>query len=229
MSLNAGFFPTDERSLDEFAELYIQAVQQADVMGLWFNSHHGSQGGQRRVIREYCSDARLVEFSSYLSMLYEEPWTAQLEGKRVLVVHPFAATIESQYLHSHDALFKNEAVLPRFELTTLVPPQSAAGSVCSFANWFDALSETCDRIAQVSFDVALIGAGAYGLPIAAFVKSQGRQAVHIGGATQLLFGIRGRRWDSDEGFASMYNEYWVRPSSDETPEGALQVEGGCYW
>jgi hypothetical protein len=75
-----------------------------------------------------------------------------------------------------------------------------------------------------------IGAGAYGLPLAAFVKEQGRQAVHVGGATQLLFGVKGRRWEAEsEDVVALFNDYWVRPSAEETPAGASLVEGGCYW
>lgn len=26
-----------------------------------------------------------------------------------------------------------------------------------------------------------------------------------------------------------FNDFWVRPSDDETPKSAKGVEGGCYW
>lgn len=53
------------------------------------------------------------------------------------------------------------------------------------------------------------------------------KAVHIGGALQLLFGIKGRRWDRE--FSSIYNDAWVRPEENEKPRNANSVEGGCYW
>ena len=43
-----------------------------------------------------------------------------------------------------------------------------------------------DGIAEIDFEVALIGCGAYGLPLAAHVKRLGKKAVHLGGATQNL-------------------------------------------
>ena len=49
----------------------------------------------------------------------------------------------------------------------------------------------------------------------------------IGGALQLLFGIKGRRWDRE--FSSIYNDAWVRPEENEKPRNANSVEGGCYW
>jgi hypothetical protein len=109
--------------------------------------------------------------------------------------------------------------------------QSIAGNQCGFPTWFDALEHMRAQIAATEFDVAIIGAGAYGLPLAASVKRMGRQAVHLGGATQLLFGIRGRRWEveSPDDIAPLFNEHWVRPSVEETPENRELVEGGCYW
>ena len=44
---------------------------------------------------------------------------------------------------------------------------------------------------QTDYDIALIGCGAYGFPLAAHAKRMGKQAIHMGGSLQLLFGIRG--------------------------------------
>lgn len=80
------------------------------------------------------------------------------------------------------------------------------------------------------FDVAIIGCGAYGFPLAAKLKESGKQAIHMGGATQYLFGIKSKR--ADEGnaiIAGLYNDAWVRASTEETPRNAHKVEGGCYW
>ena len=51
------------------------------------------------------------------------------------------------------------------------------------------------QIDKEDFDICLIGAGAYGFPLAAYVKRKGKKAVHLGGALQLLFGIKGSRWE----------------------------------
>lgn len=85
------------------------------------------------------------------------------------------------------------------------------------------------QITGAEFDIAIIGAGVYGLPLAAFVKSLGKQAIQMSGATQILFGIKGKRWDSDLVVSKMYNDYWVRPLAVETPPQIQKVEGGSYW
>ncbi len=86
-----------------------------------------------------------------------------------------------------------------------------------------------ERIRCIDFDIAIIGAGAYGLPLASFIKNMGKKAIHLGGATQLLFGIKGKRWDNLPYFRKLYNENWVRPLPDEIPDNFQAVESGCYW
>ena len=76
---------------------------------------------------------------------------------------------------------------------------------------------------------SVIGCGAYGFPLASKLKRAGRQAIHLGGATQLLFGIRGQRWEAKEEYKDIINENWRRPLKSERPEGAGKIEGSCYW
>ena len=59
----------------------------------------------------------------------------------------------------------------------------------------------------------------------------GKKSVHLGGATQVLFGIKGKRWEGELKHIGdkFYNEYWVRPLESERPKNYLSVEQGCYW
>jgi len=87
-----------------------------------------------------------------------------------------------------------------------------------------------DEISKVDFDIALIGCGAYGMPLAAYVKRIGKISVHLAGWTQMLFGIYGNRWMVDQPeFAKYVNEYWVKPLPEEVPANYKKVENGCYW
>ena len=94
------------------------------------------------------------------------------------------------------------------------------------------------RIDATDYDVALIGCGAYGFPLAAHAKRMGKQSVHLGGALQLLFGIKGKRWENPNygerelgngSYLQLINETWVRPSDQDKPATADQVEEACYW
>ena len=137
-----------------------------------------------------------------------------------------------------ETLWKNAAQLPEFELKTYKPLMTVGNLKDDrFDNWFEALYFMSEEIQNIDFDIALLGCGAYGYPLAAEIKRGGRQAVHMGGAIQLMFGIMGKRWDgtrpgSDgrmrEDVARYYNDDWIYPI-EEKPADADKVEYGPYW
>ena len=86
-----------------------------------------------------------------------------------------------------------------------------------------------NEIDKIEFDIAIIGAGAYGLSLAAHIKRSGRKAIQLGGATQILFGIRGHRWETHPIISNFFNEHWINPNEGEIPNGYKNVENGCYW
>ena len=108
-------------------------------------------------------------------------------------------------------------MLPPFHLQTFRSVQSLAGIQTPFKDWFEAYKFMCEGIAKIDFDVAIVGCGAYGLPIGSFIKGELKKtAIHLGSATQILFGIKGKRWDDIPFFRDhLYNEHWTRPSEDE--------------
>jgi hypothetical protein len=222
---NAGFFPVDDHSLDSLCEQYLAALPLADLMGVWFNNY------ENVICNRYCTDAGLVDFDCLEPFRFPAPWSSRLAGRRVLVIHPFAESIQKQYREKRRLLFADADVLPDFELLTLRSVQSIAGSEVGYATWFDACDHMRDRMAQVDFDICIIGAGAYGLPLAAHAKRLGKQALHLGGVTQILFGIKGRRWEElyADSTAKLFNEHWVRPLPSETPAHTDRIDNGCYW
>lgn len=225
LSNNAGFFPTSEASCLQLAEVYKKTLAEIDTLAVWFNE------GEETIVQQHSPQAELVRLRSLEPYYHENPWSEALAGKTVLVVHPFIDSIVMQYEKKHTKLFANERVLPTFTLKTLRAVQSIADNKqhITFQDWFEALAYMQQEMEKIAFDVAIIGAGAYGLPLAGFAKAIGRQAIHMGGATQLLFGIFGNRWEQNEIIKGFQNDYWTRPSPAERPQGAERVEGACYW
>lgn len=220
----SGVFPATDSILKEFCDYYMECTAQADLLALW------GVGAENSVVKtkckrktEYC---RLEALEPYY---FEEPWSEALRGKKVLVVHPFTESIKRQY-ENREKLFADEKVLPEFaSLTCVKAVQSIAGEKTEFDTWFDALNFMKEQIAKADFDVAIIGAGAYSLPLAAYVKELGKISVQMSGSTQILFGIKGKRWDNIPEVSKHFNEYWVKPSDEETPKHSKKVEGGSYW
>jgi len=224
----AGFFPRENKLLCDFSDLMTDAAAQVDFLGSWLE--------MEKKIENHFSYQRgpLYYLEPYWSI---RPWSRALAGKKVLVVHPFADTISLQY-SIRESLFKNKDVLPEFaSLVVIQAVQSLGGDNNEFNTWFDALRFMEEQIDSVEYDVALIGCGAYGMPLAAHCKKMGKKAIHMGGALQLLFGIVGSRWE-EPGYGSEYgldykelldNPNWVRPSAEEKPQTANAVENACYW
>ena len=209
MHTGAGFFPASAEYLEKFANIMLSDLKNVDVMGSWLCD-------EIRLVNFFPS-AKIVSLTDLEPYYHSNPWSEALKKKRVLVIHPFEESIKRQY-EKYGVLFNDPRILPKFELKTLKAVQSIAANKTDFSNWFDALAWMCNKVNGIDFDIAIIGAGAFGLPLASFVKNIGKKSIHIGGATQILFGIKGKRWDKLPFFRQLYNDNWVRPLPKETPD-----------
>ncbi|MBP6054919.1 MAG: hypothetical protein KA527_04705 [Cytophagaceae bacterium] len=224
MNIVAGFYPLQMDKIEQFCQLMLEDITHIDVLGSWLNDEQRFSDKMKSCTK--------VGFELLNPFFSNNPWTKALEHKKILVVHPFSETIESQYLN-RKLLFDNE-ILVEFDLETIKAVQSYAGIQTDFKDWFEALEFMKNEINRKDFDICLIGCGAYGLPLAAYVKSIGKKAIHLGGSLQLLFGIKGKRWldpnyNSNYNYSLLVNEYWVSPNDSETPKYSNIVEGSTYW
>lgn len=228
-----GVFPLNQETAENFSERYLQDIPEIDLLGC----HQYYE--KFMPLRE---DVIRVQLEMLYPFFVERPWTRALRGKSVLVVHPFTESIQEQYKR-RSLLFENPDVLPDFNLITLKAVQSIGGTCADYASWFDALKAMEDQISRIEFDVCILGCGAYGLPLAAHVKRLGKKVVHLGGGTQLLFGILGKRWieqyheiwhyrpgiDININYRPLFNKHWISPNASERPANAGKVENACYW
>lgn len=218
-----GVFPINNDNLEKFSNYYIRQIKNIDYIGIW-----GFVPGETYLVNRFCHQAIKYNPISLEPYFFNNPWSASLKGKKVLVIHPFINSIESQY-QRRNLIFENQNILPEFSLKTIRAVQSIAGNKTPYNNWFEALEAMQKEIDNCDFDVALIGAGSYGLPLASYVKQKNKIAIHMGGSLQILFGIKGKRWDEHETISKLYNAHWIRPSEEEMVPDAKKVEGGCYW
>lgn len=227
----SGFFPSTEENLMRFGEMMVEDSKQLDILGSWLPDEQIMIKG----LKLNLTKVTLLALEPYWS---KNPWSRVLEGKKVLVIHPFASLIEQQYKEKREILFDDKQVLPKFDLKTIKAVQSLGGD-CEYSDWFEALDSMKKQMDATDYDIVLLGCGAYGFPLAAHAKRMGKQSVHLGGALQLLFGIRGKRWDNPEfgaksvcakgGYGQLFNTHWVYPGENERPKSFSQVEEGCYW
>lgn len=215
------FFPNEENEICKFVQLYIESASYLDAFGV-FNNH-----AEDLFQRLYAPNAQMMQFTTFEPFYFIHPWSYALKGKKVLVIHPFEKSIKEQY-SKRKLLFDDPEVLPEFDLVTIKAIQTIGNNTAGFCTWFEALEYQKKQIDSTDFDIALIGCGAYAFPLGAYVKSKGKKCVITAGATQLLFGIKGARWDHAE-TPVPYNDSWIRPNNDEKPVMAETVENGCYW
>lgn len=229
----SGFFPPTPKNMQKFGDMMMEDMKELDLLGCWVDNE------------AWFTDKLETVKSVHLRLLEpfwaKIPWTKCLKAKRVVVVHPFKEDILMQYNNHRSQLFSNPDVLPEFaSLRVIRAVQSLGGENNGFKDWFEALQWMKDEIDKEDYDVCLIGCGAYGFPLAAHVKRRGKQAIHLGGALQLLFGIKGKRWEEPNygvnewsipygSYTALMNQYWIRPGNTGKPQNAQQVEGGCYW
>ena len=233
----SGFFPNDIELGERFVDRMLEDCGLIDLLAEW---------------RRYMEDYIYVKYQPHTILtqlprlepwnMYRyphsriKPWSAALKGKKVLVIHPFEESVRRQYeknrMHIFERIYGADDILPEFELVTLKAVQTLAGEHDGrFETWFDALDWMTAQCRKIEFDVAVIGCGAYGFPLAAEIKRMGKTAIHLGGATQLLFGIIGSRWEVEyaDFHRDVVNKYWVRPAESERIAHAEAVEAACYW
>jgi len=219
LCIYSGFFPNDKKLLKKFRKVYLESSKQIDYLCAWNYKNH------------FLKKINLVSNLSNIDLFFRnflgpgQKWIKSLKGKKVLIIHPFKKTIETQYKKMGKL-----KILPKLKKMEIIKAvQTLAGEKDGrFKDWFDALDYMKKKIDKKDFDIALIGCGAYGLPLAAYIKSKGKQAIHIGGALQYFFGINAKALEGKEK-AMRVNKYWVFPSEKEKPKNYKKVEGGRYW
>ena len=212
--------------LDEFLEEYTQGISAADIQIVWKGCFIDNL--QNDIFNTYSKDSIKTGCRVVEPYYFENPWTESLKGKKVLIVNPLSQTIRYQY-KKREHIWENPNMLPEFDLMLYESVQSLGG-VGPHSSWLESLNIMKDDISKLDFDIALLGCGTYGLPLLKHIRQNlNKSVIYVGGAVQVFFGIKGKRWDKEPNVNKFYNQYWRRPFDIEIPQYAKMVEDGCYW
>jgi hypothetical protein len=243
MARNAGVWPATNASLDAWAASYADAL--GALNGLAAGWYEPYRNVEESLLDTFAPTAFKTPLRS-LEPYYVEPakrWTRALAGRTVAVVTSFGTTVERQ-VEMPDAAVKLWSSVA--EPDTILPPTTTwravrtyyspalatdghAGWPAAVRSWQEAVDWTVERVKATGATVAIIGCGGLGMIIGARLRAAGMSAFVLGGATQVLFGIRGARWANHSVISGFWNKWWVWPDRAETPNAAVTVEGGCYW
>lgn len=219
---------------DYFMKEYIKGLSCGDLQVFWFD-YNGTPlvyNEQVNIFKNLSNNSIKIDCESLCPYVHTNFWTKELKGKKVLIVYQFEETIKAQYLKK-DLIWTGEHAgkLPDFELITYKPYWSV-GDTMPHSSWQETFEVMRDDISKLDFDVAILGCSHYGLPLVAHIKNNMKKsAIYMGGELQILFGIKGERWDGWERVNKHYNEHWTR-SFDEKPNGyngPVATDNGCYW
>lgn len=222
--VGAGVFPPDETGISSFIEEMRVTLPEVDFLAKMGIDKHREDS----VIDYFAKEAKTLQLRDLEPYYWDDPWSKQLKTKKVLIISPFTETMETQYKKRED-LWQQSNFLPVMKLEYLKCPLSYYIKKSKYSSWIEGLNNLKEKMSDKYFDICLIGAGAWSLPLACHAKKLGKIGIHLGGPLQILFGIKGKRWDEHEVISSFYNENWVRPLSSENAENSTLVEGGCYW
>ena len=224
----AGVYPINKLVVRTFIEEYLLALEEIDVLGSWGSTFTWVESIFQKSSRiKYVSHHAVAPWINAfpLSAANSRPWSLSLEGKRVLVVSGFSQSFKSQ--HERISSIFPDSQYPNFDAEFITAPISQGG--LNDANtWISHLERMKKEMQTKNFDVALISAGAYAMPLAHHAKKLGKVGITCGGELQLFFGVLGKRWEQMEKVTKYQNQYWVRPSESERPANWREIEDGCY-
>lgn len=239
LELHAGVFPATEESVAAWIRAYKNALNVIDTEPIVAGWYTPLKVVEESLLKQYCFSESFVPLRSlepyYVSDMLR--WTSLLEGKRVAVVTSFANTVASQIARRRQIWGANaDTLLPKttewVPIQTGYSPALAQGRATwpdGIDSWQSAVSYLTQKVIDSDASICIIGCGGLGMILGAELKKKGIQCIVLGGATQVLFGIKGRRWANHGVISKFWTDAWVWPSLDETPRGAEIIEGGCYW
>ena len=237
----AGVFPADTRFLESWTRDFSAAVRSLDSVGFFATAlPHTARLITYHGIAGELVDQRDQQFDRSTPADASRCWLPLLRGKRLLLVCPFASLLQQRATRE-----TFEAVWAKTGRTWFDP--ASVGAV-DFAYGIDESTQqrygSCGELMETivadiernEFDVALIAAGALGIPLAVRVKALGRVGLSLGGVLQVLFGVHGERWLAMEKWRERFiNDAWIRvperyaPRPEAIARMRATLENETYW
>lgn len=232
----AGIYSNNPKDYNDYAGLYYDIIKNSSAI-----AYLPANISQLRTFAEInfynnLKDIPPIHHESlepyYATMDNLIPWSHQLLGKKVLIVHPFTDSFKIQIKNKFKIYPQNPIFLEGQEFI-FYKSYNTAGKNHIHKDWKETFQRMCSEISKLDFDIALIGCGGYGVPLAGFIYDKLKKpAIQIGGGLQLLFGVMGKRWENTEMWETIIREQeckFIKPSGDEILINKHLVNDGCYW
>ena len=163
----------------------------------------------------------------YLEIL--EVWLMYMKAfkkanKKIGIICGFSDEFQKKYKNIKH-IFPNDDI-SNMNLTFIKTPNGCGNEKITYKKTIDDIKYKITK--ENKCDIYLVACGAYGLPICDYVKEIGSNSVYIGGFIQLLFGLKGSRWDIRPEISKYYNKHWTYPEY-RPPNHKLIENKNNYW
>jgi hypothetical protein len=245
MTQNAGFWKctneTFDEALDKWSNEILISLETLDAIVSW---NPIIINEEMTLINNKAPQAKKIVLRG-LEPYYSpnNQYTLHMTKGPIAVISPFAKSITKQW-QIKSKIFPPDGPAGIMWLSEqkLIPINAAYGPHMTPLNlnlswskdildkgFIEAINFLVKQVLESGAKYAFVGIGALSIPLVCRLKKHGIIAIHTGGGTQIMFGIKGLRWKSHSIISTFFNEYWISPSEDEIPSSASKVEGGCYW
>ena len=245
MTENAGFWSPPQtsihESLDLWAQTLIEALRNLDAVVSWSPS---AKVQELQILNQYSPNSKKIVLRA-LEPYYTpaNQYTTKMTKGPIAVVSPFAESIKKQWSIIHE-VFPPTGLAGQMwpQNQTIIPIRAPYGPAMTQANlslsWpsdiynqgpLQAIQYLADQVSESGAKYALVGIGALSLLLVHELKKRNIVAIHTGGGTQIMFGIKGNRWQNHSIISNFFNPSWTKPTHDEIPSEAQKVERSCYW
>ena len=214
----------------QFLRIYLDAVASADHMLLVPEQAEESIEFACRFRLPVASWRRGYSIDHFLALLEE----LSRRQARVLIVSGFPLSVRRQ-VHNLQRVHPT-LNLGGLTIRVLGSPMSHEWNPggMQHSDWVEslaALQASTEWNASIN-QVALLGCGAFGMPLASHARTRGMSSIYVGGRLPALFGVAGTHDRSLPSVHARLNEHWIRPLSQEIPQvtdRSPNHEVSLYW
>ena len=148
-------------------------------------------------------------------------WINNIRNKKILIVSSSNETIKHQQERLN--IFKN------CELIYFTPPQTYLPNNQRNENWFEDFEKMKNEIKKIDFDICIISCGAYGYPLASYIKNIGKQSIELCSGIYPIFKIKVKTQQIIRKISKNYSSNdWIFPI-EQPPKEYMSIEKGAYW
>jgi len=221
MATNAGFFG-DEEENKKWKKLVLESLMNADcnLRVVTCNSFWVCDDVLTQLNLFIPTLPYVEDLAFYVSLLNN------IKTSNIGFVSYFKMDIQRQ-LPKMDWIHKKRPITNNWRKWKIIKSlNTIKGNEPTDKKYFDVYDALLKRCLDADCDIYFLSCGSYGLPLCNDLKKAGKKAYYVGGFLQLLFGLKGSRWDDRKVVTQYYNKHWTYPC--EKPKNASQVENWCY-